>query len=168
MEKISKYISYQEATKSHEAIRRGIDNTPNEKQLAAMIHVGENIFDPIREKVNGPLFLNSFFRSPALNLCIGGAKHSQHCNGEAIDIDCDKFGYGNNKMIFFLIINEFEFDQCIAEFPNDKGMPSWVHVSLIDEKINERKNRKEVLIARKDSNGDTKYLPYTHGSLGSN
>lgn len=164
MEKISKYISYQEATKSHEAIRRGIDNTPNEKQLAAMIHVGENIFDPIREKVNGPLFLNSFFRSPALNLCIGGAKHSQHCNGEAIDIDADKYGYGNNKMIFYLIRHELEYDQLIWEFGTD-DQPDWVHVSLIDEKLPEhiasgRKNRKEVLRAIRTASGETKYLPF--------
>ena len=168
MERISKYLSYSECTKSEYAIRKGIDNTPNEAQKAAMIHVALTIFDYIREKIGGALYASSFFRSPAVNIGIGGAKNSQHCKGEAIDMDADKFGHGTNKMIFFLIMHELVFDQCIAEFPDENGMPSWVHVSLVDEKVAGRKNRKEVLVARKDSNGDTKYLPYSHGDLGTN
>ena len=159
MERISKYISYQEATKSETAIRRGIDNTPNEAQRLAMIHVALTIFDYIREKVNGPLFASSFFRSPALNIMIGGAKKSQHCNGEAIDIDADKFGHGTNKMIFYLIRHECEFDQLIWEFGTDDN-PDWVHVSAVDEKVAGRKNRKEVLRAIRTESGETKYLPF--------
>ena len=159
MERISKYISYQEATKSETAIRRGIDNTPNEAQRLAMIHVALTIFDYIREKVNGPLFASSFFRSPALNIMIGGVKKSQHCNGEAIDIDADKFGHGTNKMIFYLIRHECEFDQLIWEFGTDEN-PDWVHVSAVDEKVAGRKNRKEVLRAIRTESGETKYLPF--------
>ena len=159
MQRISKYLTYQECVKSETAIRRGIDNTPNEAQRLAMIHVALTIFDYIREKVNGPLFASSFFRSPALNIMIGGAKKSQHCNGEAIDIDADKFGHGTNKMIFYLIRHECEFDQLIWEFGTDDN-PDWVHVSAVDEKVAGRKNRKEVLRAIRTESGETKYLPF--------
>lgn len=159
MERISKYLSYQEATKSEYAIRKGINNTPNEKQLAAMIHVGKNIFDPLREIVNGSLYASSFFRCPELNTGIGGAKNSQHTKGEAIDIDCDKFGNGNNKMLFYLVRHDFEFDQLIWEFGDD-NQPDWIHVSKVDEAVAGRKNRKEVLRAYRTPEGETRYTPF--------
>lgn len=158
MERISKYLSYVECTKSETAIRKGIKNIPDEKQLAAMIHVA-SIFDALREIVKGPLHASSFYRSPELNVAIGGAKNSQHCKGEAIDIDCDKFGNGNNKMIFYLIMHDYEFDQLIWEHGTDDH-PEWVHVSLVDEKVAGRKNRKDVLRAYHTTEGDTRYTPF--------
>ena len=159
MERISKYLSYLECVKSETAIRKGIDNTPNEAQKAAMIHVASTIFDALREIVKGPLHASSFFRSPELNVAIGGAKNSQHCKGEAIDIDCDKFGNGDNKMIFYLLKHDFTFDQLIWEFGDDDH-PEWVHVSLVDERVAGRKNRGEVLRAFRTQEGETKYIPF--------
>jgi len=158
MERISKYLSYSECVKSETAIRKGIRNVPNEVQKAAMIHVA-SIFDALREIVKGPLHASSFFRSPELNVAIGGAKNSQHCKGEAIDIDCDKFGNGNNKMIFYLVKHDFVFDQLIWEFGDDEK-PDWIHVSLVDEKVAGRKNRKETLRAIRTESGETKYIPF--------
>ncbi len=92
-----------------------------------------------------------------MNVAIGGAKSSQHQKGEAIDIDCDQFGNGNNKGIFEYIRKNLVHDQIINEFPDENGNPSWVHVSVIDEKKAGRKNRMEALIAKKNSDGDTIY-----------
>lgn len=158
--KLSKYLTYIEATKSETAIRKGIDNTPNTEQLLAMRFVATNGFDWVREKVNGPLHASSFFRSPELNVAIGGAKNSQHCKGEAIDIDCDKFGNGDNKMIFYLIRHDLDFDQLIWEFGDDTK-PAWVHLSM-----KKTGNRKEVLRAFHTQDGDTKYIPFDLTSPG--
>ena len=87
MENISEHISYKEATFSETATRQDIDNTPSEDQLCIMRTLAENVFEPLRAYVDGPIKINSFFRSMALNVAIGGAKSSQHMRGEAIDID---------------------------------------------------------------------------------
>lgn len=158
-ERISKYLTYSECTKSETAIRKGINNEPGEKELAAMVYVATNVFDALREKVGGALHATSFYRAPELNVAIGGAKNSQHTKGEAIDIDCDKFGNGNNKMIFYLVKHEMNYDQLIWEFGSDER-PEWIHVSLVDEAIAGRKNRKEVLRATRTPEGTTRYLPF--------
>ena len=54
-ETISKHISYNEGVYSRTALRRGIDNKPNEEQLANMKLIGEKIFEPLREYVGGPI-----------------------------------------------------------------------------------------------------------------
>lgn len=150
--RISKYISYSEATKSQTATRLGISNEPNEEQLEAMKYVASKVFDPVREYVNGPLLASSFFRSPELNKAIGGSsKTSQHMKGEAIDIDCDAFGYGNNNQVFDFISKRLEFDQLIGEYPDASGKFAWVHVSLKKEG-----NRGQRLVKLKD-----KYIDYS-------
>jgi hypothetical protein len=65
---ISKHISYKESVYSNTATRRGINNTPNDEQLANMELVAEKVFEPVREWVGGPIKVNSFFRSPDLNI----------------------------------------------------------------------------------------------------
>lgn len=150
---ISNNITYAEATKSQSAIRHGIDNTPNEVQLSNMKTVAEEVFEPLRKFYNTPIAITSFFRSVELNKKIKGSKTSQHCTGEAMDIDGDVFGKVTNKQIFDFIKSNLDFDQLIWEFGNDSN-PDWVHVSYSKEK-----NRKEILRA-KNLNGKTVYIKY--------
>ena len=44
MDRISKHISFQEATRSNTALRLNIDNTPSAYQLTNMSGVAQNIF----------------------------------------------------------------------------------------------------------------------------
>jgi len=125
---ISEHISYEEATKSQTAIRRGIDNTPTPEHLEAMKLVAEKVFEPIRNHFNVPIGISSFYRSKALNKAVGGAASSQHTKGEAIDVDADIFGEITNKMIFDYVRNNLSFDQLIWEY-GDNLKPAWVHVS---------------------------------------
>ena len=99
---ISKHISYKEGTNSVTAIRRGIDNTPNDKQLGNMVLLAEKVFEPLRVWVGGPIKINSFFRCPQLNKAIGGSGKSQHCHGQAIDID-DTYGKVANSEMYHYI-----------------------------------------------------------------
>jgi len=150
MKKISKHISYKEATFSQTATRKDIDNTPNEEVLCRMQAVAENIFEPLRAHVGGPIKINSFYRSINLNVAIGGAKSSQHTRGEAIDID-DTFGHMSNKEMFEFIKDELDFDQLIWEFGDDNN-PAWIHVSYVSNK----NNRRRILKAEKQQ-GSTIY-----------
>ena len=157
MDKISKHITYNEATSSYLALKYGIINIPNEFQLKNMILLAEAIFEPLREFVGRPIAVTSFFRSKALNSKLKGSRTSQHManNGAAMDLDADIYGYITNKDIFDYIKDNLNFDQLIAEYPDDKGNPSWVHVSY-----KEKGNRKQVFIAYPIGNGRTKYIPY--------
>ena len=153
MDNISKHISYREATRSNTALRRGIDNIPDIDQLENMKVLAEKVFEPLRAWVGGPIKINSFYRSPELNVAIGGSKKSQHCEGLAIDIDdtfVGKFTNLNAEM-FKYIRYHLDYDQIIWEFGDDDN-PAWVHISY----VNEDENRHRCLKAYKDK-GKTKY-----------
>ena len=147
---ISDHISYKEGVHSNTALRKGIDNTPNDEQLDNMELLAEEVFEPLRIYVGGPIKINSFFRSPELNTIIGGSRTSQHCKGQAMDID-DTFGLMTNADMYYWIKENLDFDQMIWEFGDDEN-PAWVHVSYVSP----LKNRRRCLKAYKD-NGKTKY-----------
>jgi len=148
--KISDHISNKEGIYSTTATRKGIDNTPNEDQRKAMHEIARDIFEPLREWVGGPIRINSFFRSSELNKAIGGSTSSQHCKGQAMDIDdggCKK----TNAEMYYWIKENLNFDQMIWEFGTDDN-PNWVHISYVDAVS----NRNRCLKAYKE-NGKTKY-----------
>lgn len=163
MERISKYLTYAEATASATAQRLGIPNTPTPDDVENMKHVATRIFDRVREHLGGPLHASSFYRSPKLNQSLANQSGlasltSQHMKGEAIDITTRKFGIGTNRQVFDFIRNHCEFDQLIWEFGTDHE-PDWVHVSL---KRNGG-NRKKVLrayYADPASKKGVKYVPF--------
>ena len=148
---ISEHISYKEGVYSITATRRGINNIPNGDELNNMILLAEEVFEPLRAYVGGPIKINSFFRSPELNTAIGGSSKSQHCKGQAIDID-DTFGRMTNAEMYHWIKEYLEFDQMIWEFGNDDN-PDWIHISYVSPED----NRNRCLKAYKD-NGKTKYM----------
>jgi zinc D-Ala-D-Ala carboxypeptidase len=160
-EKVSDNITFKEATKSSDAIRLGIPNLPNAVQLENMILVATKVFHPIREHFGVGIGISSFFRSPAVNAKVGGAKKSAHMDGEAMDIDADIFEKQitvdgklvdlTNKMIFDYIVKNLTYDTIIWEFGN-ANEPAWVHVSY--SKTN---NRKRKLRAYKDKDNETQY-----------
>jgi hypothetical protein len=134
---ISKHISEKEGVYSITATRRGIDNIPNSDELNNMRLLAEEVFEPLRAYVGGPIKINSFFRSAELNKAIGGSSKSQHCKGQAMDID-DTFGRMTNAEMYHWIKEHLDFDQMIWEFGDDEN-PDWVHVSYVSE--NENRNR---------------------------
>jgi hypothetical protein len=146
---ISKHITLKEATQSATATRLKIDNIPSAEVLANMKLVAEKCFEPLREWYGKPIIINSFYRSPALNKAVKGAKNSDHVKGMAIDLDAGS----DNKKLFDYIRENLDFDQVIAEFPVN-GILSWIHVSFKKDG-----NRKDVLVARKINN-KTVYISY--------
>tara|TARA_R100001082_G_scaffold99467_1_gene68230 strand:+ start:465 stop:920 length:456 start_codon:yes stop_codon:yes gene_type:complete len=147
---ISKHISDREGVYSITATRLGINNKPNAEQLNNMKTLAKEIFEPLRIYTNGPIKINSFFRSPELNKAIGGSTKSQHCKGQAIDLD-DTFGHLTNAEMYNYIKENLNFDQLIWEF-GDEDNPDWVHVSYVSEEG----NRNRCLQAYRENN-KTKY-----------
>ena len=152
---ISEHVSYKEGIYSDTALRRGLDNTPNDEQLKCMEEIAENVFEPLREWVGGPIKVNSFFRGKPVNTAIGGYRKSQHMKGQAMDID-DVFGYKTNAEMYHYIKDSLDFDQLIWEFGDDEN-PDWIHVSYVSH----RPNRKKLTVAFK-KNGKTRYENKEH------
>ena len=152
---LSEHLSLAEVISSDSAKRRGISNMPTPAHIENFKLLAENIFEPIRKHFGNPIHISSGYRSDALNKAIGGSKTSQHCTGEAIDIDMDGSAHGiTNKMIFDYIKDNLNFDQLIWEFGTASN-PDWVHVSYEST----GKQRKQILRAVK-SGGATSYVPY--------
>jgi hypothetical protein len=121
--KISDHITYDEATISPTSLRFGIQNTPTESQLEAMVNVAMACFEPLRAWYGKPIKVNSFFRCTLLNEKVGGSSSSQHCKGEAMDISAGS--KAENKKLFEWCKVNLVFDQLINEYDY-----SWVHISF--------------------------------------
>jgi len=145
--RLSKNFVLSEITRSNTAKRLNIDNEPTKKHLENLQRLISNLIQPMRDQL-GAIRITSGYRSPTLNRIIGGSSKSQHCKGEALDLQFWKDGQMCNKEIFdWIIESNLDFDQMINEFDY-----SWIHLSL-----RKKENRKSVLIAYKDDEGDTAY-----------
>ena len=145
--RLSKNFVLSEITRSNTARRLGIKNEPTKKHMEGIQRIITNLIQPMRDAL-GPIRVSSGYRNPELNRAIGGSSKSQHCKGEALDLQFWKDGQMCNKEIYDWVINSnLEFDQMINEFDF-----AWIHISLKKEN-----NRKQVLEAYKDDDGDTAY-----------
>jgi len=147
--KLSDNFSLTEFTKSQTAERKGITNKPNEIHVMAMESLCHNVLERVRSAFAKPININSGYRSVALCEAIGSKSTSQHCDGEAADIEI--YGVSNYDLAKY-IENNLNFDQLILECwdgidPNS----GWVHVSY----VNDVANRKDVLTYTRQ-NGYTK------------
>jgi hypothetical protein len=150
---LSKNLALAEVMRSETAKRKGISNMPTPEHIENFKLLAEKVFQPIREHFGVPIILSSGYRSKELNTAVGGALSSQHCTGEAIDIDMDGTTVKNAE-IFNFIKDNLIFDQLIWEFGTDSN-PDWVHVSYEST----GKQRKQILKAVKSGKG-TSYVPY--------
>jgi hypothetical protein len=140
---LTKHFSLKEFTKSQTADRKGLDNTPPQDIIPKLSFLATQILEPLRERIQKPIIITSGYRSPELSLAIGSSQLSQHCKGEAVDIEALGMSTLN---LSEMIINHFEFDQVILECYKKGDMNSgWVHVSL-----KSGDNRKEVLTYTKE------------------
>lgn len=133
---LSKNFTMAEFIKSDTATRLGIDNTPEGEHLEAAKALFENVVQKVRDHF-GPTVLNSGYRSPKLNEAVRGVATSQHCLGEAADIEVP--GVANAELANWIVDN-LDFDQVILEFYTP-GQPSsgWVHVSYKADGSNRNK-----------------------------
>ena len=133
--------------KSNTAARLKMKNATNKEHRKNMQVLIRDLIQPMRDAL-GPIRISSGYRSPALNRAIGGSSKSQHCKGQALDLQFWKDGEMCNKEIYDWVLKSgLEFDQMINEFDY-----AWIHISLKN-----KNNRNMVLEAYKDNDGDTAY-----------
>jgi len=125
---LSKSFTLNELTKSQEALRLGIDNTPSEEHILNLKILCDNILQPVRDFYGLPVSVSSGYRSPELCEAIGSSRTSQHARGEAADFEI--FGVANKDLSDWIVSN-LEYDQCILEFWNiNEPNSGWVHCSF--------------------------------------
>ncbi len=140
-----------EMVKSDTALRHDMDNTPGEAEIENLKRLCEKVLQPIREHFKTGVKVNSGFRHPDVNAKVGGSKTSDHCKGQAADIEIP--GIPNADLAIWIMDN-LEYTQLILEFYTP-GVPDsgWVHVSYDPGNL-----KKQNLTATKQA-GKTVYLP---------
>lgn len=123
-------FSVSELIHSDNAIKAGIDNTPNIAQIDNLLNLIFYCLQPIRDKLKKPMIITSGFRNPKVNFLAGGKANSQHLEGKAADFIVK--GMTPNQIIEFIIKSGVEYDQLINEYNK------WVHISF-----NKGHNRKQ-------------------------
>ena len=140
-----------EMVKSDTALRHDMDNTPGETEIANLKTLCEKVLQPVRDNFKTGVKVNSGFRHPEVNAKVGGSKTSDHCKGQAADIEIP--GIANADLAVWIMDN-LEYTQLILEFYTP-GVPDsgWVHVSYDPAHL-----KKQNLTATKQD-GKTVYLP---------
>ena len=143
-------FTLEELVKSETALRHDMDNTPGEKEVENLKRLAEKVLQPVRDHYQKGVKCNSGYRAPAVNQKVGGSPTSDHCKGQAADIEIP--GVANADLAKWITEN-LEFTQVILEFYTP-GVPDsgWVHVSYDPDNL-----KKQVLTATK-RDGKTVYL----------
>jgi hypothetical protein len=149
--KLSPNFSLNELTQSETALRKGLNNEPTQEIISALQLLVVNVLQPIRDHYAKGVKVNSGYRSPEVNASVGGSKTSDHCKGQAADIEIP--GVANAELAEY-IKERLQFTQLILEFYTP-GVPDsgWVHVSYDPTNL-----KKQVMTAVK-RDGKTVYLP---------
>jgi zinc D-Ala-D-Ala carboxypeptidase len=120
-------FSLHEMTKSETALRKGMPNEPTEADIANLKLLAEKVLQPLRDHYGVGIKVNSGYRSPDVNAAVGGSRTSDHCKGQAADIEIA--GIPNATLAQY-IKDSLQYTQLILEFYTP-GIPDsgWVHVS---------------------------------------
>ena len=151
MTQLTTNFSLAELTKSETTLRFDMENTPGPVEIANLTDLAGKVLQPVRDHFGKGVKVDSGFRHPDVNAKVGGSKTSDHCKGQAADIEIP--GVPNAELAEWIKDN-LEFRQLILEFYTP-GIPDsgWVHVSFVDGD-----NKKQVMTATK-KDGKTVYLP---------
>lgn len=144
-------FTLEELVKSETALRKGMDNTPDEGSVRNLKALAENVLQPVRDAFGKGVKVNSGYRHPDVNAAVGGSRTSDHCKGMAADIEIP--GVANHELATW-IEQHLKFTQVILEFYT-KGIPDsgWVHVSY------DPSNLKCQTLTAVKQDGKTVYLP---------
>jgi len=150
--RLSEHFTLAEFEKSATAAALGIDNTVPSQYIPTLQQLCQEVLEPLRRFVGGPIVISSGYRCNQLNVKVGGAYASQHTLGEAADIRLpltDYTAWDDNKRHtdletarkwFDWLEHNCDFDQLIMETSNGKDF--WIHVSC---RKNRRANRHQVI-----------------------
>lgn len=119
----SNFFTVAETVASEKADALGISNIPPADVLPAIQHTATRM-DTLREFLETPVHVDSWYRCPELNRALGSKDTSQHVKGEAVDWISPKFGTPTEIAIALSKrMEDFHIDQMILE-------GTWIHTSF--------------------------------------
>ena len=120
-QQLTKHFTLLEFTRSQQALRLGIANTPNALQEANLYRVAL-LLEQVRTALDMPLHVDSGYRCPSLNAMVGGAPTSAHLEGRAADV----IPVGLDLRVAFGDLQRagLTLDQCILE------CDAWLHIAV--------------------------------------
>lgn len=121
--KLTKNFELEEFTSSPTAKKYNIQNLPPKLVIENLKSLCEYILQPIRDKVEKPVKINSGYRCLSLNKKVGGVPTSQHVLGQACDFKIE--GLTSYEIAEVVLELNLPFDQLIL-------YPTFVHVSYSD------------------------------------
>ena len=139
--KLTENFTLAELTKSETALRKGLNNEPTQNIISSLQALAFHVLQPIRNHYGKGVKVNSGYRSPEVNASVGGSKTSDHCKGQAADIEIP--GVPNKELALYIRDN-LEYTQLILEAYTE-GVPDsgWVHVSYDPNNL-----KKQVMTAK--------------------
>jgi zinc D-Ala-D-Ala carboxypeptidase len=120
--RLTRNFSLAQLIYSETAERERIDNAPGPEVVDNQRLLAQGL-ELVQYLTKLPLEISSGYRCPELNRRVGGAKTSQHTQGQAADFTCAEFG-PPVEIIKAIRASDIEFDQCILEYAK------WVHISF--------------------------------------
>lgn len=114
----------------------GTENVPSLDETDNLRFLCVNVLEPVRLAF-GPLIVTSGYRSPAVNLAVGGSPMSMHTRGCAGDIIPRRARKLSDIIGFLQRREDIPWDQCIYEFGR------WLHIGIRPGGVN---CRREVLM----------------------
>ena len=120
--RLTRNFSLEQLIYSETAERERIDNAPSPEIVDNLRLLAQGL-EQVQVLTEFPLEISSGYRCPELNRCVGGAKTSQHTQGQAADFTCAEFGPPVD-IIKAIRDSDIDFDQCILEYAR------WVHISF--------------------------------------
>ncbi len=120
--RLTRNFSLEQLIYSETAERERIDNTPGPDIVKNLELLAQGL-EQVQALTEHPLEISSAYRCAELNRRVGGAKTSQHAQGQAADFTCAGFGPPVD-IIKAIRDSDIEFDQCILEYAR------WVHISF--------------------------------------
>ena len=138
---LSKNFTLEELTNSSTAKQYKIDNTPNFEEKLNLLHLAQEVLQPIRDAWGESISINSGFRNAKLNKLVKGASNSDHLFGAAADIRTRKNTREENKKLFNLILKLATEGKITCRQIIDEYNYKWIHVSVNHKKNGYRKNQ---------------------------
>ncbi len=113
---------------SSTADKLGISNFPDDPEVLFNLHkLVSNILVPVRKRINMPIIISSGYRCPKLNTAVGGAAHSYHMLGRAVDIYC-----ANNKTLdeAIVAVNDVNLKAQLPVLKEFIRYKNFIHIAL--------------------------------------
>lgn len=129
----------------------GLVNEMPESMEADAVRLAETILEPLRVML-GPLHINSWYRSQAVNKAVGGVDNSYHRLGLAADVVPTGDVFAKFKMAV-VMLQELPIDLIIWEHHNS----DWIHVQAAKSGV---EPRHLAMISKLETNGHRTYMRY--------